>query len=428
MPDVSKKPAGSQGPVAIVAALIGLTVGGVAMFFIAPPLKIESDQTAQEEPGGGPPGMVKLAKAKMELSQQRVQIIGQLQEVRRAMVASEVEGRVLDVPVIEGQSVVGGETVLARIDGVWSQLDLQRAEAQVQAAQANLEQSQSDLEQLERLARANSAKAKEVSDKRTEVKARQAQLNAAVSDRDIIKQQVARTDVLAPFDGQVVAKNTEIGQWLAEGDLVAEVISKGEIDAVVDVPEDFVGKLQEGQDVEIYVEPLNLRVTGQIKSVIAAGSERARTYPLQVRLDDQDGLLKPGMTITAAIALTEEANVLMVPRDAVQFEDTGSVVWTSIPMGGPMPQGLPLPVRVLYGSGDWFVVEARPVSVGMPLSPGMDVVVEGAERLYPTQPLIDLGAPQGGPPPTGEASTEPSSSSETVEAPVTDEAPDAQAG
>lgn len=403
----------------VIVALLAAAAGGGVAYWLAAPSGGGGAQAAAGGPGesqaggpggdqgGPPPALVRLASAEARPVQRRTRIVGQLEPVQRATVAAEVEGRVIAMPVEAGDAVTGGETVLAEIDEVFVKLDLAAAEADVLAAEATLEQSESDLAELEELQRRNSATQKEVTDQRAEVKANRARLDAAIADRDRAREAVDRLRVIAPFDGVVIEKMTEVGQWLDPGSAVAEVISRGEIDARVDVPEQYVNAVGVGMSVVVIVEPLGERVTGEVVSVNPRGAAAARTFPVEIRLSDRDGALKPGMSVTAEIPLSEQQEMLTVPRDAVQFsEQQGATVWAAVAMGQPMPQAVPLPVEVLFGAGDAFVVEPRPAAMGPPLSAGQRVVIEGAERLFPTQPLREMDRAEA----DAEADPEPGSS------------------
>jgi membrane fusion protein, multidrug efflux system len=340
---------------------------------------------------GPPPAAVRLAPAAQEPLQTRWDAIGQLREIRRAVVAAEVAGRVIEIPIDAGDPVVGGETELAKIDAVWARLVLAQADAEVRGAEALLDQTQRDLQFLEELQQAGSARPREVEDARALVKREGARLDAARAARDRARQELQRTAVLAPFDGLVVRKMTEVGQWLDPGAPVAEVVTTGSIDAVVDVPENLVNHVRLGQEVELLVQALDLRTTARVVSVTPLGADAARTYPVKLRLDDRDGRLKPGMTVVAEIPTSEREPTLTVPRDAVIQSATGPVVWMAV--GEPGSQmAMPQPVRVLFGHGDRYAVRPMPTA-GPPLTPDTHVVIEGAERLFPTQPLMPAAIP-----------------------------------
>lgn len=344
-------------------------------------------------PSGPYPANVRLAEAQAKVLRQRIAVVGRLHELQRATVAAEVEGKILEVPVEEGDPVIGGETVLARIDGVWAEQNLRRAEADVAAAQATLDQSELDLQYLEQLREAQSAKPKEVDDMRAKVASDRARLSSAAADRDRAQREIERLVVLAPFDGAVTRKITEVGQWVAPGDDIVEVISHGQVDAIVDVPEDVIDQVKLGDNATVVIDPLGLKVAGEVVAINPNGQNAARTFPVKVRLDDQAGRLKAGMSVTVWLPIGSEAEYLTVPHDAVMYTVDGKHVWIGVPgdEGSPMPSAASVAVRPLFAEDDRVAVEPMHAADGKLLVDGVAVVVEGAESLFPGQPLNDVG-------------------------------------
>jgi len=324
-------------------------------------------------------------------------VVGRLREVRRAVVASEQEGRVVEVQVEEGDPIVANQTVLARIDDVWAKLDLQRsqadlatAQANVAEAQANVDQASRDFERLESLLIAQSARPKEVDDARTKVQAETARLQSAQaavlsaqSAVDRTREQVQRLTILAPFDGTVVRKMTEVGQWVTPGDGVAEVISRGKIDAMIDVSENLINQVTLGMELDVQVDALRKNFTGHVDAINPYGTNAARTFPVRVQLDDHDGTLKPGMSVTARVPTTQQMQAMTIPRDALTRTAMGNMVW--INANGVAMQ---TPVQVLFSVADRYVVQPVPGPGAGLLVDNASVVIEGAERIYfPGQPL-----------------------------------------
>lgn len=355
---------------------------------------------------GGPPGgdgapmgpfpaSVRVDKVQTQTLRKRIAVVGRLHELQRATVAAEVEGKILEVPVQEGDPVIAGETVLARIDGVWAEQNLKRAEADVAAAQATLDQSELDLKYLEQLREAQSAKPKEVDDMRAQVASDRARLSSAVADRERAQREVERLVVLAPFDGVVTRKITEVGQWVEPGNDIVEIISLGHVDAIADVPEDVIDQVKLGDTASVIIDPLGLNVAGEVVAINPNGQNAARTFPVKIRLDDQDGKLKAGMSVTVWLPVGAEADYLTVPHDAVMYTVAGKHVWVGVPGGeeSPMPSAMSVAVRPLFAQGDRVAVEPMHAAEGKLLADGVTVVVEGAENLFPGQPLMDVGAP-----------------------------------
>lgn len=353
-------------------------------------------------PGGAPPALVRVAEVSQRPLQTRWDAIGRLVELRRATIAAEVPGKVLKLDIEEGQRVTAGKTVLAEIDGVWTQLQLKSAEATIRSIEARLDQARRDLSFLEELAKRGSANLKEVEDARAESNALAAELEAAIADRNLQEERVQRLAVLAPFDGVVVAKHSEAGQWVNQGSPIVELITVGQIDAVLDVPERYIGNVRVGDRVPLKIEALGLEAEGEVLSIIPSGSNAARTFPVKIRLDDRGGQLKPGMSVIGYVPMSEARSHLAVPRDAVQFGPQGTLVWTLDQGEGPMPVAAMVPIQVLFAQDQWFAVEPAPQAT---LTDGQPVVVEGAEMLFPGRMLIVQGdAPPGaGPSPDAAA-------------------------
>jgi len=313
-------------------------------------------------------------------------ITGEIAPRRRSTIATEEAGIVLRVPFDAGQRVKTGE-VLAELDADILQLTLLEQRAELAEAQATVEErrtrvewAQRDLGSLEELLGQGAAKAKEVDDKRSELLGfrallRQSEESVRLSGVriDLIERRLRNKVIRAPFDGVVIIKHAEVGQWVAIGGAVSEVIELDTVDAVLDVPEWLVGELKVGMPLEILAAALDDAVVGTIRTIVPLGDARARTYPVKVSIENGEGRLKPGMAVKGWVPSKEYDQALTVPRDAVLTSPTGSYVYA-------LREGAVFPVNIEIRSSaglDRFVVDG-------PLAPGTLVVIEGNEKLYPS--------------------------------------------
>ena len=394
---------GLLGGLAVVG-LLGLSAVLFMMYQREKAARQDSDEALaqiEQQPAGNfvPSTSVKVAQVSTQVMQERVMVVGRLEEVKRSTVASEVEGRVTELLTPAGREVVGGETVIARVDSVWSTLAVEQAKADLAAAEATARQAVRELKLLESLGSRNASDPQAIDDARAEAESSAANVLARKAALHRAEETSKRVEIIAPFDGIVSAKLTEKGQWLEPGSAVVEVVSRGQIDAVIDVPEQIITQVPKGTPIELYIEALDLTITGEVVAINPDGSNAARTYPVKVRVDDRDGLLKVGMSVTARVPIRAEKEYLVVPRDAVQYAPTGPQVWMSLVMPasapGSKPQGIPMDVDVLFGVDGMFAVQPKPKVEGMDLMPGMDVVIEGAERLWPTRPVDVMNGEKG---------------------------------
>ncbi len=351
---------------------------------------------------GGQPAAVTVESVRLEPVQQRRLLTGDLRAVHRSRVATQEPGLVVEMPVEEGQHVKAGE-VLARLDDARLEVELQRNEADAQSAAALVEERnamlawrQRDLELYQTSYERGAANPRELFDAQSAVRiaeaiARQAERGGDViaAQGDLLRKRLADMTIAAPFDGVVVIKHAEVGEWVGEGAAVAELVSTGQAEAWLDVPQSYYDVVARG------TEPISislgsgreLRSTDRIR-VVPMMDPRARTFFVVATLDDPEGSLTPGMSVKAWIPTGETAERLTVHRDAVLRNEAGAYVFVARAAGPNAPAvAMPVPVTELFPWEDRVVIDSAALGAGDP------VIVEGNERLFPMMPVIPMEAP-----------------------------------
>ncbi len=393
-------------------------------------------QTAQAQRGPAP--VVVSPVVERELRQD-LSFVGTVRASRQSRVASDVEGRVLQLVVREGQSVEAGQELVRirsteldiELAGARAELDLrqqellelkngtrpeelERAEAVVASTQAevlyrewalkkteNLLKNQGTsedsyrqallaLERAQALAReARAALDLAVAGPRTEAIA-QAEARVAVQAQQILRleDRQLRYQVRAPFAGYVVAELTEAGQWLDRGSAVIELAQLDTLKVSVAVPEDFVTQLQLGDSVKLVIDAVpDEDFVGEIVQIVPRADLSSRSFPVHIRLINRVRLgmplLQAGMRARALLSVGDSRPALLVPKDAIVLGGRQSLVYVLVDdpenAGGKLVQ----PVTVKLGSAwlDALKVEGE-------LQVGQQVVVRGNERLRPGQAVF----------------------------------------
>lgn len=363
-----------------------------------------------------PPAAVRVDAARMDTVQEQRLITGELRAVRRARVATEEPGLVREIPVQAGSRVKAGD-ILAQLDSRRIEIELTRLTAEEEAAssvrderEADLQWRLRDLENLQALSKGGASNPKELYDAESQVSIARAKVKSAEfamavikGNMDLMKQRLADTRIIAPFDGVVVSKLVEQGEWMAEGDAVVEMLATSTIEVWLDVPQQFADAILGKQPtVTVNIDATGARIeTSDLRAVPSVDS-KARTFPLVVRLDNPDGLLAPGMSVTAWVPTGDQAERLTIHKDAVLRGPTGAFAYAARTTDPKAPaSAMPVDVQVLFSVNDRFVIQSQA------LAAGDMVIVEGNERLFPTAPVIpqpmDAGAK------TAEADGKPSS-------------------
>lgn len=340
---------------------------------------------------GGPlPALVRGDAVRLEVVEQRREVTGEVRAVKQSIVATEEAGLVTSLTVDVGDVVEEGQ-VLAQLNDKLLSLEVEQRHALSESKRAEVLEEQAkqakasrDLRRLEELSSRAGASQNEVDDAKTalaEADARlarvQAELANAEAEEKWAERRVSYMQVRAPFAGAIVRKGTEVGQWVRAGDSVVELVALDQVDVYLDVPERFIEALTTaGAKVELRLPALRETLRATDFTVISMGDRLARTFPVRVRLPNPEGRLRPGMSAIGMTPTGSPIEGMTVHKDAIMRNDAGSFVWFD---GGGSARVAP--VEALFASGDRVVVRS-PM-----LKPGMTVLVEGNERVFPGQPL-----------------------------------------
>jgi RND family efflux transporter MFP subunit len=355
---------------------------------------------AAAQGGGPPPAIVVLDPARMETVDQWREVTGELRATRRSRVASRQPGQVVALHVEEGSVVATGQEI-ARLDATLADLAVRAAEATVQTRRAGIGVREAELDRwrkdwaryasLEGNAAVSKtefdqAKAQVAVAEAALVQAR-ADLAAAEAALASTRERLAQLVVTAPYAGRVWKKLTDVGQWVAEGEGVVEIVALDRLEARLDVPEALAASLREGASaVRVRVKALGEERPGTVQAVMPAADELSRLFAVRVVLANEGERLRPGMSITGLVATGTNAPTLTVHKDAILRDDAGEYVYWNA--GGA---AMVARVRTLFAVGDRVAVSGA-------LPPGAEVIVKGNERiLFPGQPVMDPAKP----PPAG---------------------------
>ncbi len=319
--------------------------------------------------GGTKIDPIKLAKAEKGDLAKSVVATGKITPITKVEIKSKASGIVEKLYVDTGDHVKQGQ-VLAELDRVEIQAQVNSSKAQLLSSQANLKSAEADEKRaavdaqgvdIPTLQRAYE-RAQEMSkdgvvsqatlddaqrgyimavNKRdvaraqlTVNKAKVSQAQAEVEkDEASLKQfqeQLSYTTITAPIDGVVLSRDVEVGDAVSSilvlgsgatlvmtlGD-TSEVYVKGKVD------ESDIGKVYLGQPARIRVETFKDKTfTGHVTKISPMGVEKdnVTTFEVRVSINNPGGELKAEMTANAEIILDEHHNVLMIPEGAIMYD------------------------------------------------------------------------------------------------------------
>ena len=327
---------------------------------------------AAQQPPAAP---VRVTPAASFTFQAEVRLPARVESRVTSLVATEVEGLVVEYNAREGQEIKQGD-VLAKLRTRQLELEIQAIEAQIQEQNSRRKLAEREYNRAQELFDAKVIPEEELDVKQYELETfdgREASLRAQI---ERLEDQIEQSVVRAPFDGVILAESSEQGEWLGKGGAVAELMSRKNLQVHVDVPERYLTRFRQGSAVSISFDALGgRRVAGTVRAVIPQADLDSRTFPVKLEIPEVAGAL-PGMLAEAVFPGGERGARTIVPKDAIVLRGSAQLVYIVTSEGAAQP----VPVRPGAAVGQWIAVEG-------PISPGDSVVVRGNERLQPGQPV-----------------------------------------
>ncbi|MBM4017441.1 MAG: efflux RND transporter periplasmic adaptor subunit [Planctomycetes bacterium] len=445
----------------------------------------------------GGPAPVYLEPAEVRTLRRAVELTGVAEARRRSVVSAEVSGRVEKMDADAGDFAAAGAPVcrmrrlpvelqlkqaeaalavaqaqLRKAEEGFRAEEIRQADARVKAAQAAFDRAKQDFDRTmrlladgastpaeretaeaayrqarEQLAEAQAGLALYKSGTRAEdIEAARAQAAAQSAAVESLRDTLDKMTVAMPFDGFIVRKRAEEGEWLSPGSAVVEAADLGVVRIQVDVPERYLAGLRKGSEAPVVFEALGDReFKGAISQIVPQAAEGTHTIPVRV---DVPNAIEGGRPVIAAgllarvwLPVGEEHQALLVPKAAIIRQQGRDLVYTvsdvpppgspavaapgaagqetrrapdgaagsgtaanqSASGAGPSPVGPPLPpvrfavavpVRLIQGYGRCMEVESDRLKAGTAVvTRGTYLLADGAAvREFPKEKGGDAGA------------------------------------
>ena len=343
---------------------------------------------------------------------------GTLSPLDAVEVGAEVTGRVLKVHVDINDQVKEGQ-VLVEIDPETLKARVDESQAQVRSSYASQKNSKATVKEAEAkavrtrelhkrgLASDQDLEAAEAALDRAKASVGTASASVTVAQAGLKSATTAMNKSLirSPIDGVVLARSVEPGQTVTAGfqTPILFTLAKGlaQMQLEVDIDEADVGKVKAEQTATFVVDAYPKRrfrsKVLRLNNLPKAGST-VITYEALLTVDNQDLLLRPGMTASATIVTSQVKDVLTVPNTALRFTPPKAKAATksaAVPIPG-MAGGRGMGMG--RGGGGRPQGSARPASSGAPgeggkrgPSEGVYVVKDGKAVRVP----VEVGVSDG---------------------------------
>lgn len=327
-----------------------------------------------------------------------VSATGHIEPKTHVDITTDVAGRIIELPVEEGQDVEEGDLLL-QIDPALYRAGVDRAEAALAQAEANLAQQEATYQQSQRDADRLTALQARGTDFVTEAEVEQAGTNANVQKRrleasehqvqqadaslDQERDRLGKTTIRAPMSGRITRLNVErgetaiVGTMNNPGTVLLTVADLSVMEAVIEVDETDVPDIAIGDSAYVEIDAFpNRRFVGTVTEIgnssiiplnpsAAGGSAQAIDFEVKIELRAPPEGIRPDLSATADVITATRDDVPSIPitaltlMDADEYEEIPNENLPSAPRSDA--------VRDIEGvfvvEGD--IVRFRPVEIGI---------------------------------------------------------------
>jgi RND family efflux transporter MFP subunit len=237
-----------------------------------------------------------------------------------------VAGKIVARNVSVGDLVHVGE-VVARLDPQDLALQVESARSELAAATSNLAQTSVDELRYAGLKAHGYAAVADYDRKKVAKDEAEGRLEHAQRALDLATNQLAYAELRADADGVITATLAEPGQVVNVGQAVARLAHRGEKEAVVALPESFIGAAQRSQaSVRLWADP-DRSFAARLRELSPQADDLTRTYAARFTIADPEDRVALGMTATVRLALASDAQVAKLPLAAILNRGSGPSVY-----------------------------------------------------------------------------------------------------
>ena len=283
----------------------------------------------------------------------------------RAAVGAKIIGRVVELPVDEGDTIATGD-IIAVLDSEDLQASVNLAEASLNEARARLADAEREFARQADLVEDQLTSQALYDAAGTQREVALAQVGTAEARLNAAEAQLDYTVVRAPIDGVVIERNIEVGEMVAPGGFTSQqstgsivrIADPASLEVEADINESYIARLQLGQRASIRVDAVpDFDYSGSLRQIVPTADRQRAVVQVKVSIDNIDARLVPDMscTVTFLEEGIDEAELvlppkLLVPEEAVQYSGGAAFLFQ-------VDEGLLRRVRVTLGEASEGRVE-----------------------------------------------------------------------
>lgn len=250
-----------------------------------------------------PPVLVQAQVVKVTPITEKILAVGNLTAIQDVFLSSQSSGSVTKIGFTDGQAVKTGDLLF--------QLDNSKEQADVVSSQADYQQTLNKYNRMLDLEKRHYVAVQDVEATKAEV---QAKLAALRTSQDNLNKKT----ITAPFNGVVGAKMVNIGDCVAPGLKLVEIVDRSSLKVSYSVPEKYLDKIKPDQVVGIDPPDVSKKLYfGKVVYISPSIDPQTHTISLQANIPNTENELAPGLFVQVQQIIRTNPNAILVPEQAL---------------------------------------------------------------------------------------------------------------
>ncbi len=231
-----------------------------------------------------------------------ISVSGTIKSFDETVLMPEISGRVVDINIPEGKTVKKGTLLVKLFDGDL-QAQLKKLQAQLQIAEQT-KKRQGDLMKVNGISQLDYDQTV-------------LQVNSIEADVDVMKVQIRKTEILAPYDGTIGLKNISLGAQVSPTTALTTIRAVQQLKIDFSVPEKYSKEVVKGKDLKFTVQGDDAKYDATVMATEEGIDANTRNLNVRALVNSKSASLVPGKFANVELTLGENKAAMMIPTQAV---------------------------------------------------------------------------------------------------------------
>ena len=264
-----------------------------------------------ENKKGPPPAIVVVEKAVKKYIAPTAWYSGTVISRDDANLAAEISGRLIRVAEVGDHFKKGA--VVAKLDDVFTEQQVIEEQAVIQSEKAKYDFHSKEVERFNKLLLDNNVARNQLDQAISDQAVARSNMASAKARLTQAEERLKRTNILAPFDGVILDRQLQEGEWADNGATIIRLVSTSNLEIQTHVPASVLQFVTIGSPLS-YTDGKSPG-KGKVRALVPIGGDVSRLYELRISVTNP--ALSAGKLLRVAVPTEHAREAVLVPRDAL---------------------------------------------------------------------------------------------------------------